>query len=149
MMQSSGILWDLAENKILVLTTNGTIKKDDACVMDRGIALEVAQRFPEIPYTLGRYIKQYGNRCFNLGNWGAYRIVSFPVKHHWRDAAGIELIKTSAEQITQMADKYGWEQVFIPRPGCGNGKLSWKEVGPVVASILDDRFIICTFAKTS
>lgn len=145
MRQAAGDLWGYAKNSVLVITTNGAVRKDGACVMGRGIALEAAQSFPEIPFRLGNYIKQYGNRCFSLGKWGKYHLVSFPVKHHWKEEADIQLISTSARQLVEMADKYGWGHVFMPQPGCGNGRLLWRDVEPVLAPILDDRFIVCTF----
>lgn len=145
MRQATGDLWHLAKNSILVITTNGAVRKDGACVMGRGIALEAAQTFPDLPFLLGKYIKKYGNRCFNLGKWGEYQLVSFPVKHHWKEEADIRLISRSAKQLIEMSDKFGWKEVFMPRPGCGNGRLLWKDVEPVLVPILDDRFIVCTF----
>ena len=55
-----------------------------------------------------------------------YPIYTFPVKHHWREPADISLIVRSAMQLSELVDHYGDKTVVIPRPGCGNGKLSGK-----------------------
>lgn len=41
-----------------------------------------------------------------------------------------------------MADKFGYSEVVLPRPGAGNGGLEWKDVRPILEEILDDRFTI-------
>jgi hypothetical protein len=39
-------------------------------------------------------------------------------------------------------DRRRWQRVVLPRAGCGNGGLNWEmAVRPVLADILDDRFI--------
>ena len=56
------------------------------------------------------------------------------------------LIRRSARQLVALANKFGYREVLIPRPGSGNGKLSWEDdVKPVLAGILDDRFTLVTF----
>ena len=147
MREAFGNLWDLAKGKVLVLTTNGTIRKDGACVMGRGIAKEAKMKFPRLPYKLGSLIKASGNNVYDLGTFSGYRIISFPVKHNWWEQANIELIKRSARQLVKMADAFGWQEVYLPRPGCGNGRLRWEDVRSVLASVLDDRFIVCTWKE--
>lgn len=39
-----------------------------------------------------------------------------------------------------------WRYILLPRPGCGNGSLNWeRDVRPVLAPVLDDRFSVITF----
>ncbi|AOQ24665.1 hypothetical protein MTAT_20100 [Moorella thermoacetica] len=137
-----GDLWELARGDVLVITTNGCINSRGECIMGRGIALQAKQRFPEVAKKLGGYIRQYGNRCFNLGRFGDYTLVSFPTKDDWRKPSSLELIIRSAGQLVEMANKFEWSVVYMPRPGCGNGRLSWQQVAPVLERILDERFYI-------
>lgn len=44
-------LWLLSDT--VVITTNGTVKGDDACVMGRGCALEAKLAFPGIDHRIG------------------------------------------------------------------------------------------------
>ena len=143
MRQVYGDIWDLARGKALAVTTNGDLKKDGSAVMGRGIALQAARRFPGLPRRLGAYLRKYGNRCFYLGRWQDYTIVSFPTKRHWRENANLELIKVSAVQLVKIADKFNLPEIYLPRPGCGAGGLIWKDVDVVLRGILDERFVIC------
>jgi hypothetical protein len=128
MIEKFGNLWD---EKAIVLTTNGAVRRDGACVMGRGIAAEAKRRFPELPFALGEEIKKFGNIPFALGIWGQYRIWTLPVKHHWAEPADLSLIRESMERLLDLVK---WtEELHIPRPGCGNGNRSWSEVRPIIA----------------
>src|SRR5690349_18926875 len=134
MKELFGDLWELAkgENKVLCITSNGFVKSNGECVMGRGIALEAAQRFPLLPHHLGRAILKYGNHVLYIGKYwetdpkNTYKLFSFPVKHHWKQFADPELIKRSAQELVEIfPDAYFKAHpdtnVYIPRPGCGNG----------------------------
>lgn len=149
MLEAKGNLWTLAQNSNLVITTNGAVTKAGDCVMGRGIAKEAKDHFPGLSSLLGGYIKQYGNRPFNLGVWRSnttsYRLLSMPVKDVWFHDADIRIITDSASKLFVMANKFGWDRIWLPRPGCGNGHLDWNDVKPYLDQILDDRFIVVTF----
>jgi len=136
MKEIVGNIWDFhKQGKFIAITTNGTIRKDGACVMGKGVAAECKSRYPELPYELGRKLKIAGNRPF-LFEPG---IVTFPVKHNWWEKADIKLIRKSAQFLQESAIR----ELYLVRPGCGNGGLDWeKEVKPVLEKILDDRFIV-------
>ncbi len=140
--ETCGDLWELARGSVLVITTNGCVNNRGECIMGRVIALQAKQHFPEVAKKLGSYIRQYGNRCFNLGKYGDYTLVSCPTKNDWRQSSSLELITRSAGQLVEMADKFEWPAVYMPRPGCGNGRLSWQQVAPALEPILYERFYI-------
>ena len=169
MNELTGNIWNLRKSEsIVTITTNGFVTQAGECVMGRGIALEAKRRYPHIPALIGQYIRTYGNRPFNLGSG----LASFPVKPvsivydgnsdtivphmqgkfnpgdivpGWACVADIKLIRDSARKLAQMADKFNWTHVLLPRPGCGNGNLSWSKVKPALMRFLDDRFYCCTF----
>jgi hypothetical protein len=132
----TGDLWTFctSENWIVV-PTNGAIRYDGACVMGRGVALEAKRRFPKLPYELGERLCEFGNLVYTFPN---YNILTFPVKHLWYEKANIELIEKSAKQLYKVVDR----PVYMPRVGCGNGRLSWNDVRPILDKYLDDHFTL-------
>ena len=150
MREMPGDLWEAhALGHWVAITTNGAVRKDGACVMGRGVAKEAAQRLPWLPAQLGERIIAAGNHvhCFSHA-----RLFTFPVKHHWRDAADPALIARSAGELRDfVADLKPLGRaphlVCLVRPGCGNGRLTWEVVKPLIAPILDDRFIVMERGK--
>jgi hypothetical protein len=54
-----------------------------------------------------------------------------------------ELIKKSSRELMHLIERNNWSTVLLPRPGAGNGELSWNdEVKPLIEPILGDRVII-------
>ena len=146
MKEIYGDLWD-ADCDLRVVTTNGDVNRRKAAVMGRGCALEAKSKVPGIEYHFARRLNEHGNRVMLLAKLpDGSRLASFPVKHHWKDEADLALIRRSAGQLVALADTFGFERVVIPRPGCGNGRLSWTAVKDALADALDERFSVITFA---
>lgn len=158
MLETRGNLWEF-DADFVCITTNGTVRKDGKAVMGRGCALEAAQLLPVVPEVLGLKLAKYGNHVHYLrhlpkGN----ELLSFPVKHHWKQRADLDLILRSAEELVHYVDFWsptdsyvqgkgsGYKpKVVLPRPGCGNGQLDWDVVRPVIEPVLDDRFTVITW----
>ncbi|KKN69263.1 hypothetical protein LCGC14_0442580 [marine sediment metagenome] len=145
MKEVNSNLWD-SNADIIVITTNGATRKDGAAIMGRGVALQAKQRYPGIEHVLGRLIRENGNHV-SLITGNIPKIVSFPVKHHWRERADLKLINQSVIELVQLVDRgtsffQKYLTVALPRPGCGNGRLRWEEVRSIIRLILDDRFTI-------
>ena len=138
-------LWE-AEADLRVITTNPIIDRHGAAVMGQGCAREAKERITGLEYHFAKLLRRHGNRVMRMTKpkKGA-ALASFPVKHHWREAADPDLIVRSAHQLVALADKFGYSQIVLARPGCGNGRLRWDDIRPLLAGILDDRFTILTF----
>jgi hypothetical protein len=134
-----GNLWNFHSGAPVCITTNGIIKKNGELVMGAGIALQAKQRFPALPLKAGNAVKGYGNRTLYFIE---ERLFTFPTKYDWRDPSDINLIGLSAHQLKAQCDQLGFNRVYLPRPGCSNGKLNWPDVDNVLRQILDDRFTI-------
>lgn len=151
----------------ICLTTNGMVKRDGSCVMGRGCASQAKTRWPGIEQILGSKITGLDNHVHLLTQFQPvclflpvdkvnfdyetveldYHVVSFPVKHHWRDQADLDLIKRSANELMSLVEGLGWERVVLPRPGAGNGRLQWQSVREVIKPILDDRILVIHFDR--
>jgi len=152
MKEIKGDIWNVDADAICI-TTNGVVKKNGECVMGRGIALEAANRYPNMPKKLGELIQKYGNSVHIIGNMiresllkihgitAFTYVLSFPVKHHFKDIADLDIIKQSCIDLKNLADIMSWQKVVLVKPGCGCGKRDWEtEVKPIVSELLDDRF---------
>ncbi len=149
MREARGDLFQLALGHVIVITTNGFVKANGECVMGRGCAAQAKTKWPDLPRLLGDGIGVRGNHVLYLGiDRDGYRgIVSFPVKHNWWEHADLDLIERSAKELVELRRSCGWQtDVYVPRPGCGNGKLLWETVKHVIEPIFDDQFIVVDFA---
>lgn len=150
MLEEVGDLWSLPADA-RIITTNGDTNNKGEAVMGRGCALEAKQKSMGIDRALGHLLKTFGNKPRFLLTPGDVlddgtpcTLLTFPVKHHWRDKADLDLIKSSANIIEDMITAVFENKkvrVVMPRPGCGNGHLDWANVKPILDPILDDRFI--------
>ena len=136
---------NLFDYPVICKTTNAVVKADGRLVMGKGIALQAKQRFKDIDLYLGNQVDYYGNRCFVYRSVKDKYIISFPTKHHWRDNSTLELIEVSTISLVDITNIYGFEKVYLPRVGCCNGKLDWKNVKPILEKHLDDRFIVVDY----
>ena len=144
MVEQFGDAWELSKGNILCITTNGHVKKSGEAVMGRGIASQAKERFPALPAYLGDNLLRLGNHVYWLGKWGKWFLISFPVKHHWKELADLELIEQSVQELKDILIE-SQMLVYLPRPGCGNGRLYWEDVQPLLSKKLDDRFIIVSY----
>ncbi len=149
MREITGDIFKLAQKgDAILVTTNGCVKKDGTAVMGRGIAKQAAERYPGIAKTLAECIKLYGNMASWLGVWDGVDVFSLPTKQDWRTKSDIELIQASCERIATLVaiDGHGPKinNIYMTRPGCGNGWLKWEDVKPVIEPLLDDRFVVVT-----
>lgn len=116
--------------------------------MGRGIASEAKQKYPWLPNWAGAAITEFGLRV--EVNWEC-KLILFPVKHNFWEIADVVLIRKCLEELLlkfKMTDfwdnpKYKDSRILCPRFGCGNGKLDWAEIKPMVAQYLkSERFVV-------
>ena len=132
------------------ITTNGFTKKDGSCVMGAGVAKLAKETFPGLDSELGKLIKENGNRVQIIRkiivDGKEKHLIAFPTKHNWYEKSDIKLIDTSAHQLITLTNKIKYKKVILPRPGCKNGQLNWKQdVKPLLEKILTDTYFIIYF----
>lgn len=145
MKEVFGDLWEF--DGIIAITTNGFVKRVGTCVMGRGCAKQATIRFPGLPHKLGTRISAEGNHVFYFPE---HKLITFPVKHTWWEVADLGLIERSARELLKLIEvKKIQEAVYLPRPGCGNGRLRWEGVRKLLSPILkSDQFYIVTYSRT-
>lgn len=126
----------LQQHKLCCITTNGTVKKNGEVVMGAGVAKIAKETFPLFSQMLGTLTKLRGLRC---AYHPRYHIITFPVKFNWYEKASIDLIRTSAEQLCKIIENNQFiEMIYLPKPGCEHGGLSWGSVEPVIEPIFQN-----------
>ena len=138
MLETVGDIWAYAGTSIIAITTNGSVTRDGRAIFGRGVARQAASRFPGLAVTAGRLLVERGNHVCSLGNG----VVTFPVEETPWSLPDLRLIARSAEELRLLADLSGWQRIVVPRPGCGGGGLSWRDVQPLLEACLDDRFVV-------
>lgn len=147
MLEAQGDLWELGKlADAIVVTTNGSLRKNGANIMGGGCALEAALKFPWLPHELGRRIQRKGNNVHVFHYDSDMALVTFPTKENVRHNSILPLIIRSTDQLVEYAEDYVWNKIVMPRPGCGLGGLKWDDVKPILEERLDDRFTVVTYA---
>lgn len=142
MREAHADLWELhAAGAVVAVTTNGLVAAGGRAHVGSGTALQASKRFPWFAARLGEALAARGNHVALLGE----RVVSFPVEHTPFDLPDPDLIARSARELVRLCDAERWAEVALPRPGCGGGGLDWSEVSPLLAPVLDHRFLVVTF----
>jgi len=136
MNHEQGDMWSVFdETDFFLVTTNSYIRQDGALVMGRGIAKQLANRFPHMPYN-------FANQTTHLGTYGLIihlrddtHLGAFQVKHHYSDAATLSLIQYSTNHLYNLANRLPSKRFDMNFPGIGNGRLPYDEVLPIIETL--------------
>lgn len=113
-------------------------------VMGKGLALEFKKRFPAM---FNDYVERCENREVQPGQPYLYRdpsgamIVNFPTKGHWRSQSSMRDIAVGLDYLAGHVGAWEITSIALPALGCGNGGLSWDQVGPLIYRKLHDESI--------
>ena len=121
-----------AETEALVNTVN------TKGVMGAGIALQFKKAFPD---NFKLYEKASKAGKIQVGKifvtetgkiTNPKYIINFPTKQHWRYPSKLHWIKEGLIDLRNFIIQKKIKSIAIPPLGCGNGKLKWKDVKPLI-----------------
>ncbi len=110
-------------------------------IMGKGVAQEFKNRYPAM---FQDYLERVSRKQVRLGEPYIFRsspdllIINFPTKNHWRSASRLSDIELGLDHFLDHYEDWGVKSVVFPPLGCGNGGLSWAEVGPLMYRKLGD-----------
>ena len=112
-------------------------------VMGKGIALAFKKSFP---YAFEEYKKSVDAGEFKIGKVQVVAtgqiapryVINFATKKHWRHPSKIEYIEEGLIDLKDKILEHKIESISIPPLGCGNGKLRWSDVKPLMLTVLED-----------
>jgi hypothetical protein len=132
--------WTLPD--IYIFTGNGIIKNNGAIVMGRGAAKQVRDSYPGIDRKLGQAIFGLPNAYYlEIPIASKQHIGWFKVKNHWQQPADLNLIALSTLALINHTKFYPIHTYHMNFPGVGNGRLSDKQVMPIIESLPDNVII--------
>lgn len=141
MLEATGDLWTYPAD-YRVITTNGTVRRDGHAVLGRGCAKEATERYPALARMLGARLRDHGAPTVEY--FDQYGLFAFPVKHQWMEKADLALIsRSTAEFARHLLPSATY---VMPRAGCGNGQLQWRDVQPILA-VLPDNVVVIDYAR--
>ncbi len=111
-------------------------------VMGKGIALAFRKTFPD---AMEEYLKAVRNNEIRIGEVQVVKthyiipgyIINFPTKIHWRYPSKMEYIDKGLSDLVSKIKEYRITSISLPPLGCGNGKLQWAEVKPLMVRYLE------------
>jgi O-acetyl-ADP-ribose deacetylase (regulator of RNase III) len=123
-----------AQTQVIVNTVN--------CqgVMGKGLALAFKQRYPAM---FPVYQQECKTGKLRIGRPTLYTksspwILNFPTKNTWKANSKIEYLEQGLEYFVANYKKAGITSISFPKLGAQNGKLSWDDVGPLMAKYLGE-----------
>lgn len=162
-----GDMLDVIEHShMFVISTNGILRNDGCLVMGKGIAGQIADRYPSIPKLAGDVIKAGRFPTTHEANWQhrgishRYNFIQLPstsicllqVKNAWWDNANLFLIHQSALEMRAAIDRFTnlnkcQPVVHMNFPGIGNGGLSRAVLLPRLEQILPECVHVWEYAS--
>jgi len=136
-----------------------TVSVNTAGVMGAGLASRVRNQFFDV---FREYQKVLGEKKLKMGQPTLYErpdtyentliyteegeeelipshwFLIFPTKNHWALPSDKEGIEKGLIFLRENYKKWRIESLALPALGCGLGKLSWKDIGPLMVKYLKD-----------
>lgn len=152
-------IWNYNQRKnIIVILTNLGYTIKGLNVMGAGLALQFATKYPQVLKTYGDWCKRRRKEkfpdllfCISFSTETATFLL-FPTKplneadpsRSFKQNSSIELIEQSCLQLRELIKKSEHKlirlggKVYMPYPGCGNGKLDKRDIKPILDKYFSD-----------
>ena len=116
------------------ILTSAAVTNGEAVLESRS-ARGAAAKFAGLAADLGRLLTARGNHV-HLIRPG---LCSFPIKQYQWSGPNLQVIARSARELTELV---GTAKTLLPRPGCGEGELTWEEVSKAIAFLPDNIVVV-------
>lgn len=120
-----------SESEALVNTVN------TVGIMGKGIALAFRKTFPTV---YDEYLLAVKNDEIKIGivqlidtkSIAPKYVINFPTKKHWKQPSKLDYIENGLKNLVKVVCYHNIKSISIPPLGCGNGKLDWRDVKPLM-----------------
>jgi O-acetyl-ADP-ribose deacetylase (regulator of RNase III) len=105
--------------------------------MGKGIALAFKKSFPIV---MEEYTKAIDQGLIQIGRVQVVKtnslspkyVINFPTKKDWRHPSKVEYIEAGLIDLIKTLTDYDIKSISVPPLGCGNGKLKWEVIKPIM-----------------
>lgn len=104
-------------------------------VMGKGLALDFKNKYPNMFLKYKEACSQgkvIPGKLYYYIQDGKVKVLNFPTKNHWRNNSEISYIISGLDYFKKYYSKMKIESIAFPALGCGNGKLNWDTIGPLM-----------------
>ncbi|MCU0427573.1 MAG: macro domain-containing protein [Candidatus Kapabacteria bacterium] len=118
-------------------------------VMGKGIALAFKKQFPK-NFKLYKAAAEAGELAMGkmfvteTDELTPHYIINFPTKDHWRYPSKLSYIEEGLQDLVRIIREKNIRSIVVPPLGCGNGKLRWSDVHPLIEQYLSPLAAECT-----
>lgn len=119
-----------------------TISVNTVGVMGKGLASRFKYMYPDVFVVYQQWCK---SAKLKVGTPMIYKsekynraFLLFPTKKHWKENSKLEYIKAGLDWCKRNLSNFKIKSAAFPALGCGLGRLSWEEVGPLMVSTFKD-----------
>lgn len=138
-----GDIWEYHSNGAYVVIPTNTefyeTSKGPRAIMGGGLALDAAERFPEVVYRYGEHLRSGKTRLVASD----LRLILLPTKEHWRNPSIPSLIDNGCRMLAKWAGSHPGFEIAVPALGCGLGALDWVVVQEIMERhLIADCFVV-------
>lgn len=124
---------------LFLFTSNPVANAKGLAVMGRGLAKQLADRYPSIRADFGELLMRPARTldCDLISTYDNQKVGFFMVKEHWRESAKLPIIRDSVLDLLQWIQETDQEfsRIDLNFPGIGNGRLAREDVLPIIKEL--------------
>ena len=111
-------------------------------VMGKGVALRFKEAYPSNFKAYAQAVKDNEVRTGSMfvfpagGVNGIKYIINFPTKEQWFHPSKYEWISEGLKDLVRVIQEKKIGSIALPPLGCGNGKLKWEKVRPMIEAAI-------------
>lgn len=105
-------------------------------VMGAGLAAQMERSIPGLAHAYTEAIKTGSLRLGHTCAVERFNVVLFATKDHWKYPSRLEYVSAGMNHLARWIQSRGVRSIAIPALGCGLGRLTVAQVGPVIRMAL-------------
>lgn len=123
---------------IYLFTANSVVTSNGKLVMGAGVAKAVRDTYKGIDTLFGSKIVHMDVFCLQFVEWNGVWIGAFQTKIDWREASPLNVVQSSINMLTSVANKRPNHTFHLPCPAVNHGGRRIEDILPMLESLPDN-----------